>query len=43
VLLGICIKQYASLLLDASILAIITGTFVYIIATKIIPKENEDS
>ena len=42
ILLGIYIKQYASPLLDASMLAIAASTFVYVGATEIIPEEWED-
>jgi len=42
VLLGIYVKQYASPLLDACMLAVVAGTFVYVGATEIIPEEWED-
>jgi len=42
VLLGIYVKQYASPFLDACMLAVVAGTFVYVGATEIIPEEFED-
>ena len=37
------VNQFASPIVDAAILAIVAGTFVYVGATEVIPEEWEDS
>jgi zinc transporter 1/2/3 len=39
---GMAVKEYASPLVDAIMLAIVAGTFVYVGATEVIPEEFED-
>jgi len=41
VVLGICVNEYASPFVDATMLAIVAGTFVYVGATEVIPEEFE--
>jgi len=41
--LGMVVKQYTSPFVDALMLAMVSGTFVYVGATEIIPEEWEDS
>ena len=41
--LGMAVNQFASPVVDAAILAIVAGTFVYVGATEVIPEEWEDS
>lgn len=43
VFLGMFVKNYASPFLDACMVAVVAGTFVYVGATEIIPEEWEDS
>jgi len=39
---GMAVKEYASLLVDAIMLTIVAGTFVYMGAAKVIPEEFKD-
>jgi zinc transporter 1/2/3 len=43
VALGIAVNQFAAPIVDAIMLAIVAGTFVYVGATEVIPEEWEDS
>jgi zinc transporter 1/2/3 len=43
VLLGIAVNEFAAPIVDASMLAIVAGTFVYVGATEVIPEEFEES
>mmetsp|Transcript_45195 Transcript_45195/g.52939 ORF Transcript_45195/g.52939 Transcript_45195/m.52939 type:complete len:97 (+) Transcript_45195:70-360(+) len=42
VLLGMAVKGFAAPIVDAVMLAIVAGTFVYVGATEVIPEEWED-
>jgi len=43
VALGIAVNEFAAPIVDAAMLAIVAGTFVYVGATEVIPEEWEDS
>jgi zinc transporter 1/2/3 len=43
VALGMAVNEYAAPVVDAMMLAVVAGTFVYVGATEIIPEEWEDS
>lgn len=43
VAVGMAVNEFASPIVDASMLAIVAGTFIYVGATEIIPEEWEDS
>jgi len=43
VLLGVLVEKYASEFIDALMLAVVAGTFLYVGATEVIPEEWEDS
>ncbi|KAL7540815.1 hypothetical protein ACHAXR_012683 [Thalassiosira sp. AJA248-18] len=43
VAIGMAVNSFASPLVDASMLAVVAGTFVYVGATEVIPEEWEDS
>jgi len=41
--LGMAVKEFASPIVDAIVLATVAGTFIYVGATEVIPEEWEDS
>ena len=43
VALGMAVNEYAAPVVDAAMLAVVAGTFVYVGATEVIPEEWEDS
>lgn len=43
VAIGMVVNNFASPLVDASMLAVVAGTFIYVGATEVIPEEWEDS
>ena len=43
VAIGMAVNEFASPIVDCSMLAIVAGTFVYVAATEIIPEEWEHS
>lgn len=43
VAIGMAVNNFASPVVDATMLAIVAGTFVYVGATEVIPEEWEDS
>ena len=43
VLLGIAVNEFAAPIVDAAMLAIVAGTFIYVGATEVIPEEFEDA
>ena len=40
---GMAVNEFAAPIVDACMLAIVAGTFVYVGATEVIPEEWEDS
>ena len=43
VALGMAVNEFAAPIVDAIMLAVVAGTFVYVGATEVIPEEWEDS
>jgi solute carrier family 39 (zinc transporter), member 1/2/3 len=43
VVLGMAVNEFAAPIVDAVMLAIVAGTFIYVGATEVIPEEFEDS
>jgi zinc transporter 1/2/3 len=43
VALGMAVNEFAGPIVDAVMVAIVAGTFVYVGATEVIPEEFEDS
>ena len=43
VALGIAVNEFAAPIVDAAMLAVVAGTFVYVGATEVIPEEWEES
>ncbi len=41
--LGMAVNEFAAPIVDAIMLAVVAGTFVYVGATEVIPEEFEDS
>ena len=43
VALGMAVNEFAAPIVDAIMIAVVAGTFVYVGATEVIPEEWEDS